>query len=109
MEGKEHGLLQREDVVPVQISNGPYDNNYEERYEARTVFHYPGEGKYHRYPIDNIVGNKDEVEGVSEPQFDWNGVGRVFLLPSEPPGCMPFDNGSVKRPENHHPDKARKV
>ena len=36
-EGKEYSLLQREDVVPVQISNGPYDNNYEKHYEACTV------------------------------------------------------------------------
>ena len=107
--GKEHGLLQCEDVVPVQICTGPNDNYYEERNEACTVVYYPGEGKYHGYPIDNIVGNKDQVERVSEPQLDWNGVGRVFLLPSEPLGCMQFHNDSVNRPENHHPDKARKV
>ena len=60
-------MLQREEVVPVQISDGPYDDNYEDRYEARTVVYYLGEGKYHRYPIDNIVGHKDQVEWVSEP------------------------------------------
>ena len=38
------GLLRREKIVPVQISNASYDNNYEERYEARTEVY--GEGKY---------------------------------------------------------------
>ena len=28
-EGIDLGLLQREDVVPIQISHGPYDDNYE--------------------------------------------------------------------------------
>ncbi len=74
-EGIDLGLLQREDVVPIQISNGPYDDNYKERYEACTVVYYPGEGKYYRYPIDDIVCHKDQVEWVSKPQFDWNGVG----------------------------------
>ncbi|MFC1912841.1 hypothetical protein ACFLX7_01420 [Chloroflexota bacterium] len=91
-ERKKDGLLQLEKVVPVQISKGSYDNNYEERYKACLVVYDPGERKYHRHPIDNIVGNKDQVEWVSELQFDWNRVDRVFLLPSEPLGCMPFDN-----------------
>ena len=108
-EGIDLSLLQREEVVPYQISNGPYDDNYEERYEACTVVYYPGEGKYYRNPIDNIVCHKDQVEWVSKRQFDWNGVGRVFPLPSEPLGCMPLDNRSVNRPNNRHPDKARKV
>jgi hypothetical protein len=30
-EGIDLSLLQREEVVPYQISNGPYDDNYEER------------------------------------------------------------------------------
>ena len=108
-EGIDLGLLQGEDVVPNQISNGPYDDNYEHRYEACTVVYYRGEGKYYRYPIDNIVCHKDQVEWVSKPQFDWNGVGRIFPLPSEPPGRMPFDNRSVNCPHNRHPDKARKI
>jgi hypothetical protein len=74
-EGEFLGLLRLEDVVPVQISNAPYDDNYEERYEARTVVYYLGKGKYYRYPIDNIVCHKGQVEWVSEPQFGWNGVG----------------------------------
>ena len=77
-EGKILGLLRLEDVVPYHISNAPYDDNYKERYEARTVADYLGEGKYYRYPIDNIVCHKDQVEWVSKPQFGWNGVGRVF-------------------------------
>ncbi len=108
-EGIDLSLLQCEDVVPIQISNGPYDDNYEERYETCTVVYYRGKGKYYRYPIDNIVYHKDQVEWVSKPQFDWNGVGRIFPLPSEPPGRMPFDNRSVNRSHDRHSNKARKV
>lgn len=108
-EGIDLSLLQREEVVPYQSSYGPYDDNYEERYEACTVGHYRGEGKYHRNPITNIVRHKEQVERMAESQFDWNGVGRVFPLPSEPLGGMPLDNRSVDRPNDRHPDKARKV
>ena len=59
-EGKTLGLLRLEDVVPVQISTGPYHRNHEKRYEARTVVDCPNKGKHYRYPPDNIVGNKDE-------------------------------------------------
>ena len=67
-EGKTLGLLRCEDVVPIQISNGPYDRNYEKRYEARTVVDYLGKGKHYRYPPDDIVANKGE--SVSEAVFD---------------------------------------
>jgi len=77
-EGEILALLRLEDVIPIQISNSPYDDNYEEGYEARTVVYCLGEGKYYRYPIDNIVCHKDQVKWVIEPQFEWNGVGRVF-------------------------------
>jgi len=108
-EGKDLSLLKREEVVPYQVSNGSYDDNNEKRYKAGTVVHYRGEGKYYRNPIDNIVSHKDQVEWVTKPQFDWNGVSRVFPLPSEPLGAMPFDNRSVNRPDNRYPDKGRKV
>ncbi len=52
----------------MQISTGPYDRNYEKRYEARTVVDCLGKGKHYRYPPDNIVGNKGE--SVSEALFD---------------------------------------
>ncbi len=77
-EGKFLAPLRRKDVVPYQISNTPYDDNYKERYETRMVVNYLGEGKYYRYPINNIVCHKDQVEWVSESQFGWNGVVRVF-------------------------------
>jgi hypothetical protein len=108
-EGIDLGLLQREEVVPIQISSGPYDNNNEKCDEACTIIYYLSEGKYNWYPIDNIVCQKDQVEWVSKPQFDWIGVSRIFSLPGEPPGCMPLDNRSVNRPQNRHPDKAGKV
>jgi hypothetical protein len=71
-------LLRRKDVVPYQISNTLYDDNYEECYEARTVIDYLDKWKCYRYLIENIVCNRDQVEWVSEPQFGWNGVTRVF-------------------------------
>jgi hypothetical protein len=71
-EGKPLGLLRREDVVPVQISNGPYDRNAQKRDGARTVVDRLGKGKHDRYPPDNIVGNKDK--SVTEALFDWNVV-----------------------------------
>ena len=77
--------------------------------KSRTVFYYLGEGEYHWYPIDNIVSHKGQVKRMSKLQFDWNGVGGVLLFPSEPLGCMKLDNCSVKSPENHHPNKSRKV
>ena len=80
-EGKDLGLLQREDVVPVQISSGPDDDNHKDRYEARTVVHYRGEGKYYGYPIDNIVCHKDQVEWVCEPQFGWTLAAQFLPLP----------------------------
>ena len=60
-EGKDLSLLKREEVVPYQISNGSYDDNYEKHYEACMVVHYRGEGKYYRNPIDNIVSHKNQV------------------------------------------------
>ena len=36
-ERKALSLLQREEVIPVHIGNGSYDDKYEDRYEARTV------------------------------------------------------------------------
>jgi hypothetical protein len=108
-EGIDFGLLQREDVVPVQIRYGPYDDNYQERNEACTIVYHLRKGKYYGYPINDIVCHKDQVEWVSKPQFDWSGVSRVFPLPSEPPGRMVFNNRSVDGPKNRHPDEARKV
>ncbi len=79
-QGEALGLLQREDVVPYQISNGPEDDNPKERNEAGTVVHYRGEG-YQRYPIENIVCHKDQVAWVSEPQFGWTLAAQVLPLP----------------------------
>lgn len=59
-EGKTYGLLQREDVVPIEISTEPCNSNYSERHKTRNVVDCLGKGKYYRYPPDNIVGNKDE-------------------------------------------------
>ncbi len=59
-EGKTYGLLQREDVVPIEISTEPYNNNYSQHHKTRIVGDCLGKGKHYRYPPDNIVGNKDE-------------------------------------------------
>ena len=67
-EGKTLGLFRIEDVVPIQINTGPYDRNYEKRYEARPVVDYLGKGKHDRYPPDNIVSNI--YESVSEALFN---------------------------------------
>ena len=67
-EGKTLGLLRIEDVVPIQINTGPYNRNYEKRYEARPVVDYLGKGKHYRYPPDKIVSNI--YESVSEALFD---------------------------------------
>jgi len=45
-EGKTFGLVHRQEVVPVKISKGPYDDKYKECYEACTVVYYRREGKY---------------------------------------------------------------
>ena len=73
------------------------------------ITHNPGKWKYHRYPIHNIIGYKKQVKRVSELQLNRAGAVRVLNFPGEPPGCMPFDNSSIKRPENHHPDKTGEV
>jgi len=59
-EGKSLGLLQCEEVVPVQICYGPYNRNYEKRDEACPVADDPGKWEHDRYPPDNIVGNIDD-------------------------------------------------
>ncbi len=74
-EGIDLGLFQGEEVVPIEISKGPKDDNYEKRNEACTVLCYRGEGQYYRYPIDNIICHKDQVKWVSKSQFDRGGVG----------------------------------
>ena len=71
-QGETLGLLRREDVVPVQISSGPHERKHEKGYEARAVVDYLGEGKHHKYEVDNIVGNIDE--SISEALFGWNVV-----------------------------------
>ena len=98
MEGKTFGLVYREEVVPVKISKGPYDDKYKECYKACTVVYYLCEGKHYRYPIDNVIGNKDESLRPSQLTRFRAALG--FPLPSEPLGAMPFDNRSVNRPDN---------
>ncbi len=106
-QGEALALLQREEVVPVRVDNGPDDDNPKERNEAGTVVHYRGERKHYRCPIDNIIDKKDESPGTSQPiRFR---AAHGFSLPDRPPGRMRFDNSSVDHPENHHADKARKV
>ena len=73
-------MLRLEDVVPVQISHCPYDDDYEECYEACMVFYRPCKGKHYRYPIDDIVGHKYQVERVSEIPFGYYVTCRVFVL-----------------------------
>jgi hypothetical protein len=75
------GLLQREDVDPVQIRHGSENDHHQDRNETRTVAHDWGEGKDDWYPIDSIVGHKDQVEGVREPQFSWNRAALFLPLP----------------------------
>ena len=67
-ERKVLGFLRLEDVVHIQISTGPYQNNCGKRDEACVVVDYIGKGKYYGYPIDGAVGNMDEP--VSGALFD---------------------------------------
>ena len=80
-QGEAFGLLQREGVDPVQIRHRPEDDHHKDRDEARAVAHDRGEGKNDWYPIDNIVGHKDQVEGVREPQFNWTRAAQFLPLP----------------------------
>ncbi len=59
-ERKTYGLLQRENVIPIEISTEPYNSNYGKCYETRIVANCLGKWKHYRYPPDNIVGNENE-------------------------------------------------
>jgi hypothetical protein len=62
-EWKVLGFLRLEDVVHIQISNGPYQNNCGKRDEACVVVDYLGKGKHNGYPEGNIVGDMDKSIG----------------------------------------------
>ena len=80
-QGEAFGLLQREGVDPVQVRHGPEDDHHQNRDEARAVAHERGERKDDWYPINDIVGHKDKVEGVREPQFSWTRADQFLPLP----------------------------
>jgi hypothetical protein len=106
-QGKVFALLWREDVVPVQIGNGPNDRNGQKGDKARPVVDYLDKGQHYRNPPDDIVGNINEPAGKA--LLDWNVVSRFLPKPREPRGCMLLDNNSVKHPENHEPDECRLI
>ncbi len=94
-----------QDVVRVQISAKPYQNNCREGDEAGTVLYDRKKGKQ-KNPEGGIIGHPDQGEWVSGRLFDGNVVSRDFPKPREPHGCVAFDNQSVKRADDRKPDQA---
>jgi hypothetical protein len=106
-QGERLALLRREEVVPYQVGNGPYDRDHQKGYKACTVVDYLGKGKHDRYPPDHIVGDKDD--SIGQALFDWSVVARVLPEPCEPHGGMLLDDHSVQHPDDHKPDKPCQV
>lgn len=77
-------LLQREKIIPVDVDNGPDNDNPEEHDEAGTVFHYQGEREHDWYEIDKVVNNEDE--SFDAPQPVRRRTTQSFPLPDRPPG-----------------------
>jgi hypothetical protein len=72
-ERKDLRLLQCEDVVPVQVSSGPEDQNRKKHREACTVVHQPHKRKDDGYPVYEIEQGVDELAGTA--RSGRNGVG----------------------------------
>lgn len=74
-EGKYLSLFKGEKIISIDIGQRSENDNGKKRDGAGAVCDQRGKRKNDWYPIDDIVCHKNQVQGMTKPEFNRTGTG----------------------------------